>query len=135
MRLGVFLSVAIYCFEGALELISAKTHGYQIGIRSLVVAIHGIVVQLLLHNSLWSSRPVAQRRRDRLSPADWSDSRSDPTSVKPIYQSCFTLTFCEQSAESVKPVILASSFINNGRIDETISICSVARTHMEVRWH
>ena len=55
MRLGVFSSVAIYCFEGALELISAKTHGYQIGIRSLVVAIHGIVVQLLLHNSLWST--------------------------------------------------------------------------------
>ena len=54
MRLGVFLSVAIYCFEGALELISAKTHGYQIGIRSLLVRFHALVAQLLFHNSLWS---------------------------------------------------------------------------------
>ena len=47
-----------------------NTHGCQIGIRSLLVRFHGIVVPGLLHNSLWSCRPVAQRRRDRLSPAD-----------------------------------------------------------------
>ena len=135
MRLGVFSSVAIYCFEGALELISAKTHGYQIGIRSLVVAFHGIVASSLLHNSLRSTDQLLSAGETGSVRQTWSDSRSDPTSSKSIYQSCFTLTFCVQSAESVKPVILASSFINDGRIDETFSICSVVRTHLEVRWH
>ena len=45
-----------------------NTHGCQIGIRSLLVRFHGIVVPGLLHNSLWSCRPIAQRKRDRLSP-------------------------------------------------------------------
>ena len=133
MRLGVFSSVAIYCFEGALELISAKTHGYQIGIRSLVVAFHGIVASSCfttlfgLADQLLSAGETGFVRQTR------SDSRSDPTFVKPIYQSCFTLTFCVQSAESVKPVISASSFINNGRVDEAKSICCAVRTHLEVR--
>ena len=108
MRLGVFLSVAIYCFEGALELISAKTHGYQIGIRSLVVAFHGLVVQLLLHNSLGLAGQLLSAGETGFVRQTRSDSRSDPTFVKPIYRSSFSLTFCVRSAESVKPVI--SSF-------------------------